>query len=180
MDCSLSGSSVHGIFQGRVLAWVAISFSRGSFRPRNRTPVSLIAGRRFIVWATVCGGVCLCVIFQSICRKTRAPQGMLSSQIQDDQLRSIRTNDDTFLAKHCAYNEILICLGTWDVWILLYVALAVASHIHCWPEPIMPPPAATLSSPCATKQNTKTFLTAKIALPIQYSSSTYTYPHSGL
>jgi len=28
MDCSLPGSSVHGIFQARVLKWVAISFSR--------------------------------------------------------------------------------------------------------------------------------------------------------
>ena len=28
MDCSLPGSSVHGIFQARVLQWVAISFSR--------------------------------------------------------------------------------------------------------------------------------------------------------
>ena len=30
MDCSLRGSSIHGIFQARVLEWVAISFSRGS------------------------------------------------------------------------------------------------------------------------------------------------------
>ena len=30
MDCSLLGSSVYGIFQARVLEWVAISFSRGS------------------------------------------------------------------------------------------------------------------------------------------------------
>ena len=30
MDCSLSGSSVHGISQARVLEWIAISFSRGS------------------------------------------------------------------------------------------------------------------------------------------------------
>ena len=30
MDCSLPGSSVHGIFQVRILEWVAISFSRGS------------------------------------------------------------------------------------------------------------------------------------------------------
>ena len=35
MDCSLSGSSVHGIFQARVLEWIAISFSRGSSQPRN-------------------------------------------------------------------------------------------------------------------------------------------------
>ena len=52
MDCSLSGSSVHGIFQARVLEWIAISFSRGSSRPRNQTRVSCIARRRFTVWAT--------------------------------------------------------------------------------------------------------------------------------
>ena len=52
MDCSLPGSSVHRIFQARVLNWVAISFSRGSSRPRDQTWVSLIVGRRFTVWAT--------------------------------------------------------------------------------------------------------------------------------
>ena len=51
-------SSVHGILQARVLEWVAISFSkntgmgcisfsRGSSPPRDRTPVSFIAGRFF-------------------------------------------------------------------------------------------------------------------------------------
>ena len=30
MDCSLPGFSIHGIFQARILEWVAISFSRGS------------------------------------------------------------------------------------------------------------------------------------------------------
>ena len=52
MDRSLSGSSVHGIFQATVLEWIAISFSRGSSRTRNRTRVSHIVGRRFTVWAT--------------------------------------------------------------------------------------------------------------------------------
>ena len=47
MDCSPSGSSVHRILQARILEWVAISFSRGSSRPRDRTQVSYIAGRRF-------------------------------------------------------------------------------------------------------------------------------------
>ena len=47
MDCSLSGSSIHGIFQATVLEWVDISFSRGSSRPRNQTRVSHIAGRCF-------------------------------------------------------------------------------------------------------------------------------------
>ena len=40
MDCSLPGSSVHGIFQAIVLEWIAISFSRGSSQPRDRTQVS--------------------------------------------------------------------------------------------------------------------------------------------
>ena len=35
MDCSLPGSSVHGISQARILAWVAISFSRGASWPRD-------------------------------------------------------------------------------------------------------------------------------------------------
>ena len=51
VNCSLPGSSVHGIFQARVLEWVAISFSRGSSRPRDWTQVSLIVGRRFTFWA---------------------------------------------------------------------------------------------------------------------------------
>ena len=37
MDCSLPGSSVHGILQARILEWVAISFSRGSSWPRDWT-----------------------------------------------------------------------------------------------------------------------------------------------
>ena len=37
MGCSLPGFSIHGIFQARILEWVAISFSRGSSQPRNRT-----------------------------------------------------------------------------------------------------------------------------------------------
>ena len=45
-------SSIHTIFQARVLEWVAISFSRGSSRPRDPTQVSRIVGRRFTVWAT--------------------------------------------------------------------------------------------------------------------------------
>ena len=52
MDYSLPGFSVHGIFQARVLEWVAIAFSRGSSRPRDRTWVSRIVGKRFILWAT--------------------------------------------------------------------------------------------------------------------------------
>ena len=52
MDRSLPGSSVHGIFQARILEWVAISFFRGSSQPRDQTWVSCIAGRQLTVWAT--------------------------------------------------------------------------------------------------------------------------------
>ena len=52
MDCSLPGSSVYGIFQARVLEWVAISFSRRSSQPRDQTRVSRIAGRCLTIWAT--------------------------------------------------------------------------------------------------------------------------------
>ena len=50
--CSLPGSSVHGILQARIREWVAISFSRGSSRSRNRIWISCIAGRFFTNWAT--------------------------------------------------------------------------------------------------------------------------------
>ena len=47
MDCGPPGSSVHGILQARILEWVAISFSRRSFQPRDQTWVSCIAGGFF-------------------------------------------------------------------------------------------------------------------------------------
>ena len=70
MDCSLPGSSVHGIFQARVLEWVAIYFSRGSSQPRDLTWVSHIVGRcfyclsyegstYFMVTEYIC--ICMCV-----------------------------------------------------------------------------------------------------------------------
>ena len=37
MDCNLPGSSVHGIFQARILEWVVISFSKESSQPRDYT-----------------------------------------------------------------------------------------------------------------------------------------------
>ena len=52
MDCSLPGSSVHGILQARILEWVTISFSRGSYQPRDRTQVTHIGVRRFNLRAT--------------------------------------------------------------------------------------------------------------------------------
>ena len=58
VDYHLPGSSVHGILQTRILEWVAISSSRGSSQPRERTGVSWIAGGFFTSWAireALCG-----------------------------------------------------------------------------------------------------------------------------
>ena len=52
MDSSPPGSSVCGILQARILEWVAISFSRDSSQPRDRTQVPCVAGRFFTIWAT--------------------------------------------------------------------------------------------------------------------------------
>ena len=52
MDYSPPGSSVHRIFQARILEWVAVFFSRGSSQPRDQTHISRITGGFFTVWAT--------------------------------------------------------------------------------------------------------------------------------
>ena len=51
MDCSPPGSSVW-ILQDRILKWVAVSFSRRSSQPRDRTQISRIAGGSFTGWST--------------------------------------------------------------------------------------------------------------------------------
>ena len=50
--CDPMDYRVHGIFQARILEWVAFPFSRGSSQLRVQTQVSHIAGRLFISWAT--------------------------------------------------------------------------------------------------------------------------------
>ena len=47
IDCSLPGSSIHGILQARILDSVAMPSARGSSQPRNRTHVSCIEGDFF-------------------------------------------------------------------------------------------------------------------------------------
>ena len=50
--CDPMNYSVHAILQARIPEWVAYPFYRGSSQPRDRTQVSLIAGRFFTSWAT--------------------------------------------------------------------------------------------------------------------------------
>ena len=66
VDCIPPGFSVHGILWARILKWVVMPLSRGSFQPRDQTQVSCIAGRFFTIWATYvhllkfCEAVFLC------------------------------------------------------------------------------------------------------------------------
>ena len=63
MGCSLPESSLCGILQARILEWVAMSFSRGSSRPRHQTQSPNISGRFFTIWATVIPFHFLCLQF---------------------------------------------------------------------------------------------------------------------
>ena len=45
--CDPMDYTVHGIFQARILEWVAVPFSKGSSQPRDQTQVSHITGRLF-------------------------------------------------------------------------------------------------------------------------------------
>ena len=50
VDCSLPGSSVHGILQARILEWVALSSSRGSSRPRDPICISCLLHCRWMLY----------------------------------------------------------------------------------------------------------------------------------
>ena len=69
MECSLAGSSVHGILLSRKLEWVAMPSSRRSSQPRDWAWVSLIAAGFCTIWAT---------------RKTSQENGQAESSSQSD------------------------------------------------------------------------------------------------
>ena len=68
MDYNLPGFSVHGIFQARILEWVAISSSRRSSWPRHQTWVSCIAGGFFTIESPEKPMICLCYLLSHFCR----------------------------------------------------------------------------------------------------------------
>ena len=60
MDCSLPGSSVHGISKARILEWVAIFYSKGSSQPRDQTHVSCVScgSLPLSLWSEVLNPLC--------------------------------------------------------------------------------------------------------------------------
>ena len=91
VDCSLLRSSVHGIFQALVLEWIAISFSRGSSRPRDRNRVSRIVDSHFTVWATrEVGWVNIKTTFPSLlCSSLWSYDKALANEASDTGINSI-------------------------------------------------------------------------------------------
>ena len=63
MDCSLSGSSVHGIFQARVLEWVAIALSSGFLHFLQFKPE--FDNKEFMIWVTVSFWSCFCWLYRA-------------------------------------------------------------------------------------------------------------------
>ena len=101
MDCSLSGSSVHGILQARKLEWVAISFSRGSSRPRDQIHVSHIAGRT--LYHLSHQGIPICKVHHEKCWT-----GWITSWNEGRNINNLRYADDATLIEES--KEELKCL----------------------------------------------------------------------
>ena len=90
MDYSPSGSSVHGILQARVLEWIAVYYSRGSYRPRDGTGLSCIyCTNRQILF------LCLFrqILYHAPSGKTRGPR--VSTLIWDYRRTVIVGNEKT-------------------------------------------------------------------------------------
>ena len=108
MDCSLPGSSVHGIFQARVLEWVAISFSRWSSWPRDWTWVSRIVGRCFTTWATNSyKGSCCCLVTKSCL--TLWPHGLQHARLLCPLLSPGVYSESCLLESVMPSNHLILC-----------------------------------------------------------------------
>ena len=114
INYSLPSSSVHGILQARILEWVAISFSRGSSWPRNRTQVSCIAGRYFTILAIVCvsglpsGHFSLCIV-----------ASWLPHLVQSVGCLYLHFEDPYFRLQSLLEGS-LLCVEFWSLFILRY------------------------------------------------------------
>ena len=75
MDYSLPGSSVHGIFQARVLEWVAIAFSTGVCFKKSRTGLLVLPNTSSCVQCTVRSNTPKCQILERSKMYYRAKQG---------------------------------------------------------------------------------------------------------
>ena len=121
VDCSPPGSSVRGIFQARVLEWVALPFCSGSSQPRDQTQVSCIAGRFFTIWAT--GEIPLDLI------------GIIRCYTQGhSQLKSENTNQRPFHETHIVSSLLYVNLSVTISCVCAQLCLTFNDPMDCSPQ----------------------------------------------
>ena len=126
MDYSSPGSSVHGLFQARILEWIAISSSRGSSWPRNQTRLSCSActGRRILyswsIWEA---------IQPFFGRGKKTQQCILRGPVNKTRLVGQMWKWKT-IQKACPFPHTCLCLMGY-LWPLLPYALNVYT-VHCF------------------------------------------------
>ena len=127
LDCSSPGSSVHGIFQAKMLEWIVIFFSRRSSWPRDLTPVSCITGGFFTIFAVELHG--------SVVKKPAISVG----DIRDISLtpgsgRSPGGGNGNLLQYFCLGNpmDIGACLVGYRRCGLKESGRTKHKHAHCW------------------------------------------------
>ena len=162
MDCSLSGFSVHGIFQARMPEWVAISSSKGSFLPRHQTSVSCIG--RWILYH---------------CATWEAPCKYIQQVKQKNQNKTAIFLDSVLLFQHVATGSSLLPLSiskskTW--WYVIQPLRPVGAwQNESGPKPIIWMPKTMLTYFMFT-------LCSKICLPSRRKAYiklyNYSYSHS--
>ena len=105
MDHSPPGSSVHGILQARILEWIAISFSRGSYWPSDQTWVSSIARRFFTIWAII---KCLLYTFK---KHPRVFPGSINTQ--GFWMKNFHPHGSLDFGHWCYTPQSLLCWSGW-------------------------------------------------------------------
>ena len=115
MDCSLPGSSINGVFQARVLEWVAISNSRGSSRPRVKPASSELPA--------LAGGLFTTTITWEALKPShffRKVKGLFLVTVSTPQkLSEVSSHVGHYSFPSCHFLSLLISpLNTWKCWFL--------------------------------------------------------------
>ena len=117
MDCNPPDSSVHGIFQARILEWVAIPFSRGSSRPRDQTCVSMspaLVGSFFTTGTTWEGPLLQQSVTKSLFLMSPLCHLIVSTQLYFQNLHLLPSNNHLCLAKSRTHVSVLTCLASYQ------------------------------------------------------------------
>ena len=140
MDYNLPVSSVHGIFQARILEWVDISFSRGSYWPRDRSYISCIVRQNLYHWATWEAQLLTKMIF-----KWQFPNYIMPTFISWHSPIRILSFPHIFVLLftyiHVDSWTSLLFNGSWFIPIIIYFLLELASRTPFKRVPLSFPPS---------------------------------------